>query len=88
MPTLSSIVTVSGEDAERVALIIPDASSVAQLSYSELSSRVQQLAKVVTSRVDRGAPVALVLPNGPAMIMSFLAVACSRRVCAPLNRLA
>ncbi len=67
---------------DQVAILAP---AKAPLTYDRLFTQVQETAAVLNDLgIGRGDRVALVLPNGPAMAVSFLAVA-SCATCAPLN---
>src|SRR3989304_8099687 len=73
---------LSSGDVSRPALEAPGRRP---LSYGELRAHVVETPFGLNSLgVDRNNPVAIVLPNGPAMASSFLAVA-SAATAAPLN---
>jgi long-chain acyl-CoA synthetase len=57
-----------------------------RVTYAELLDRVERLAHGLTaSGLDAGDPVALLLPNSPAFIVSFLAITGIGAVVVPLN---
>jgi long-chain acyl-CoA synthetase len=59
-----------------------------RLTYSELADRVDRLAHgLIAHGVAAGNPVALLLPNSPAFVISFLAVAGIGAIAVPLNPL-
>ena len=72
------------EGSPSPALICPDDGTV--VSHGELASAVHQLAGVLAGLgVARGQRVALVLPNGPEIVESLLAVALCGATAAPMN---
>ncbi len=72
----------AARDGDAVALLAPGRRP---LSYSRLLRQVEEVAATLAGLgVRAGDRVAVVLPNGPEMAVSFLAVA-SVCVCAPLN---
>jgi long-chain acyl-CoA synthetase len=59
-----------------------------RLTYAELADRVDRLAHGLTADgIAAGSPVALLLPNSPAFVISFLAVAAIGAIVVPLNPL-
>jgi long-chain acyl-CoA synthetase len=59
-----------------------------RLTYAELADRVDRLGHALAADgIAPGDPVALLLPNSPAFVVSFLAVAAIGAIVAPLNPL-
>ena len=59
-----------------------------RLTFAELANRVDRLAHGLTAEgIAAGDPVALLLPNSPAFVISFLAVAAIGAIVVPLNPL-
>jgi len=75
---------LAGGRPQHPALIVPDSAEV--LTYAQVASRVealaQRLADLSVRRADR---VALVLPNGPDVVLLLLAITALGAAAAPLN---
>lgn len=81
-PLAQMLATAAEELAEHAALVYGDE----RISHAELASRVARLAHGLSVRgVRAGDPVALVMRDTPAFVISFLAVAGLRAVAVPLN---
>jgi oxalate---CoA ligase len=89
-------VTMAGRPAEplaallaqrvptRAALIVPETGQA--LTYAQLATRVETLARRLAGLgVNRGDRVALVLPNGPDIVLLLLAITALGAAAAPLN---
>ncbi len=73
---------ISSARAEAPAIAGVD---IAPIRYGELAGRLQSTRDVLRSRgIGPGDPVAIVLPNGPALAVTFLSV-CAVAAAAPLN---
>src|SRR4051812_36842195 len=80
MQTLVELVQAGSDDA--VAISCPGG---APLSYGALRQLIQYTGKALNAAgIGRNDRVAIVLPNGPEMATSFMAVACAATA-APLN---
>jgi oxalate---CoA ligase len=72
----------SEKNPEAIAIVAPDRVS---LSYHRLLAHVEETTKKINSMgLSRNDRIAIVLPNGPEMALTFLAVS-SVATCAPLN---
>ena len=82
---LSTIANLlSDADPQRPALIGIDPDRT--ITYRELIDQIEQLTvRIATSGLEPGSRVALILPNGPAFIVAFLAVLSARLTAAPYN---
>ena len=79
--TLPALLAV-GRDAD-VALAEPGGAS---LTYAELRASVDAVARGLRARaIERGATVALVMPNGIGVVVAFLGIARAGCIAAPLN---
>ena len=80
--TLRAILAAAPDDA--TALVAPEAEQ--QWSYGALRAQVDALgARLAAMGIGRGDRVAMVLPNGPEIVATFLAVVHGGAVAAPLN---
>ena len=81
-PVTEMLDASASSSPDGVALVYGDE----RLTYRELHDRVERLAGALAARgIEQGDPVALVLPNVPAFVISFLAVLRAGAVAVPLN---
>ncbi|MET3132041.1 acyl-CoA synthetase (AMP-forming)/AMP-acid ligase II [Oxalobacteraceae bacterium GrIS 1.11] len=82
MPSLNELIDAGLDDAVALAGVVAGAAPLHYAALRELTRRTGvALNRAGIGRNDR---VAIVLPNGPEMAASFIAVACAA-TCAPLN---
>src|SRR5687767_6581313 len=73
----------SSDFARKTAVIIPEGP---QVTYRELRDRIGQAAEeLLRGGVEKGDPVAIVLPNNLEFLVTFLGVTWARAIAAPLN---
>lgn len=83
MTTLPDLLAAVTQDSPRKAAIVEKSG---ELSYLSLRQRVRALAgRLAAMGVERGDPVALLLPNGAEFVTSFFAVAELGGIVVPLN---
>jgi acyl-CoA synthetase (AMP-forming)/AMP-acid ligase II len=74
----------SRADSKQPAVIMPEDERV--ITYASLAAQIDALAgRLHQTGLEAGQAVAVVLPNGPEYLVSFLGVTCARLVAAPLN---
>lgn len=81
-PTLADL--FNGADPSHAALCLPDEETA--ISYRSLGDQVESLAATLRQAgLQPGDAVAIVLPNGPEFLATFLACTRARLIAAPLN---
>ena len=79
--TLNSLLQPSSKSD--IAVIAPD---IGSWSYDDLDSEVQRLADILAANgVEPGIPVSIILINGYEFVATFLAIARTGAIAAPLN---
>src|SRR5438105_5036890 len=73
----------SRADTKQTAVILPEDGR--SITYQSLAAQIDALAGRLLKALEPGQVVAIVLPNGPEYLVSFLGVTRARLVAAPLN---
>ena len=82
--TAEALLDLIERDDAHPALLVPG--NAATVSYSELHAAVDRVARSLAAvGIEPGDAVALCLPNGPEIVIAFLAIVAAGAGAAPLN---